>query len=219
MKTFVTHSLLALMLAACGGESISDTSAGATGGNGGTVAAGGNGGSGAISGNGGSGSNGGSGGAGGSAGSAGSGGAQGGSGGTAGAACVPREPPPEPSADGCEDLHVLTVSDPTLEDASGDGALSPGETATLQVNLNEVAGLGFNMYPGVAFESDHEGVNIHENDWYYAIFACQTHPASATIEVSPEVAPGTQVTLTARVAMLGQECPDTYAIEIPLTVN
>jgi hypothetical protein len=75
------------------------------------------------------------------------------------------------------------------------------------------------MYPGVAFESDHPGVSVKENDWYYAIFACQTHTASATLVVSGDVAPGTQVTLTARVAMINQECPDAYAIEIPLTIQ
>jgi hypothetical protein len=71
----------------------------------------------------------------------------------------------------------------------------------------------------VAFSSDHPGVSVKEDTWYYAIFACQTHPTFATGVVASDVAPGTVVTITARVAMLGNVCAEANAIEIPISIQ
>jgi hypothetical protein len=98
----------------------------------------------------------------------------------------------------CEDLWVLDVSNPTVSDQSGDGVISPGETLDVRVDLNEIAGYGWNMYPGVDFKSDQPGVSVKWNDWYYAIAACE-RIAGATAVISTTFH-GTQVTITARVA-------------------
>ena len=218
MKTPISTCLLALTLAACGGESISDPAA-ASGGSGGASGSAGSGGAVSPGGSGGAVSPGGSGGGGsGGSGGGGSGGSSGASGSAGSASCVP-EPGPNPMEYTCETLSVLTVSDPFVEDDNGDGALSAGEGGTLHVRLNEVAGVGFGMYPGVSFESDAPGVSVQEDDWYYAISPCDSYDAAATLEVSPGVSPGTVVTITARVAMVNTECPNAYAIEIPLTID
>jgi hypothetical protein len=155
------------------------------------------------------------------AGGGGGGGAGSGSGGDGGASstCSPK---PEgmggfmqPS---CEDLAVLTVSDPVVTDEDGDNLVEAGESATLKLNLNEVAGVGFNYYPGVIFETAAPGLTVSSEDWYYAIFACQTHPVTAHIELDSDIPPGTVAVITARVAMINQDCPDAYAIDIPIKV-
>jgi hypothetical protein len=146
----------------------------------------------------------------------------GGSGGSAGAptrACVPEEDPPPQVEWTCEDLVVLTVSDPVVVDESGDGSVSPGENVVIQTKLNEVAGIGFSMYPGVYFESDNPEVTVNYVDWYYAIAGCQTLDANATASFGASLAPGTMVTITARVGMLNTDCPDAYAIEIPIQIQ
>jgi hypothetical protein len=205
-----------LFLAACGGEAVSGSGHEPTPGAGGGFATGGS--AGGTSSTGGAGSAG-------SAGATSSGGASGtpgsaGAAGTGAAECVPQEDvswPPLEAA--CEHLWVLDVSNPIVIDQNGDGVVSPGETAEIRVELSEVAGYGWNMYPGVDFTSDHPGVSVKWYDWYYAIFACQTHPAGANVVVAKDVAPGTQVTITARVAMLGAECPLARSIQIPLTIQ
>ena len=89
----------------------------------------------------------------------------------------------------------------------------------LQVNLDEIAGLDFYYYPGVIFETAAPGITVSTDAWFYGIGACQSSPLIASIVVGDDVAPGTVVTITARVAMLKQDCPDTYAIEVPITVH
>lgn len=210
--------VLALSLAACGGEAISDSEPQSAAGAGGGA---GTGGTGAAGGSAGSNSTGGSTAVGGSGGGTAGAGAVGGASGAGGTECVPQPEvqwPPLGQSE-CEHLWVLDVSNPTLSDASGDGAVSPGETVLIHVDLDETAGIGHSMYPGVQFTSDHPGVKVTYNDWYYAIFACQTHPASGTVEVASDVAPGTVVTITARVASLNTECPDANSIEIPITIE
>ena len=147
--------------------------------------------------------------------SSGNGGAGGGS-----VACMP-----QPEGTGgfheptCADLAVLAVSHPVLDDADGDGQLEVGETGSLQVNLDEIAGSGFNYYPGVIFETAAAGVTVSSDNWFYGIFACQSNPVIASIAVGSDVTPGTVVTITARVAMLNHDCPDAYAVEVPITVH
>ena len=136
-------------------------------------------------------------------------------------ACVPNPKAPgdfqEPT---CADLAVLAVSHPVLiDDADGDGQLEVGETGSLQMNLDEIAGVGFNYYPGVIFETAAAGVTMSSTGWFYAILACQSNPVIASIAVGSDVAPGTVVTITARVAMLNHDCPGAYAVEVPITVH
>lgn len=146
----------------------------------------------------------------------------GGSGGAAGGTpCVP-----EPEGSGgfagqptCADLSVLTVSDLVITGDGGDGKLSPGEGAKVTAKLNEVGGKGFNWYPGVIFTTDHPGVSVSAQDWFYAIFACQSMDVAATITVGSDVAPGTVVSLRAQVAMLNTDCPGAYAISVPIEIE
>jgi hypothetical protein len=118
----------------------------------------------------------------------------------------------------CADLAVLTLSDPLVTDALGGSTIEPGETAHIHLNLNEVAGIGFSYYPGVTLDSADPRVTPNP-DWLYAIFACQTTPLNPTAAFASDIPKGTIVTLTARVGMINQPCPNTYAIKIPITVH
>ena len=139
---------------------------------------------------------------------------------TGGSACVPKDPGTGGSFEyTCADLSVLTVSDPAVIDNSGDGLVSAGEGAMIKAMLNEVAGIGFGMYPGVYFESSDVGVTVKEDDWYYGIGACQTLPVTAHATFASNIPSGSIVTITARVGMIGQPCPDAYEIAIPITVH
>lgn len=196
---------LVSLVAACGGHATFDGE-----GAGGSAAAAGSG----AAGTGGTGA-GASGGSGGSAGSAGNAGA----GGSAGAAGAPAECVVQPEEPGfeqptCEDLDVLTVSGLVLE-----GAFIPGAAATVRVNLNEVAGHGFNYYPGVKFKSDHPGVTVSEDNWFYAVLACESYEMTGSVTVADSVAPGTKVTITAQVAMLNSDCPKAHQIALLQTVT
>ena len=134
---------------------------------------------------------------------------------------------PQPEGEGsggfkeptCADLARLAVSHPVLHDADSDGQLDVGETAYLQVNLDEKAGVDFLSYPGVSFESATPGVTVSTGDWLYGILACQSTQVTTSIEVGSGVTPGTVVKITARVAMLNHDCPDAYAVTIPITVH
>ena len=119
----------------------------------------------------------------------------------------------------CADLDVLTVSDPVILDQSGDGKLSPGEDASLRVNLNEVAGVGFLWYPGVKFASDDANVSIKDNDWNYAILACTSLEILATIHVALSAKPGSIVHFTAQAAMISTDCPHAPALVIPVMIE
>ena len=104
-------------------------------------------------------------------------------------------------------------------DQSGDGKLSPGEDASLRVNLNEVAGIGFSWYPGVKFVSDDAHVTIKENDWFYAIAGCTSYVMRATIHIAPEAKPGSIVNITAQSAMMNVDCPHAPSIVIPIMIE
>jgi len=119
----------------------------------------------------------------------------------------------------CEDLSVLAISSPQVIDEDGDGVVSAGEGATIQVSLDEIAGEGFSMYPGVTFESDDPGVVLTGGDWFYAIFACDSYVTAIHAEVASDVPAGTVVNITARAAMLNQECPAAPSVKIPLTIQ
>ncbi len=113
----------------------------------------------------------------------------------------------------------MTVSDPKLTDAGNDGTISPGEDFTIAVNLNEVAGLGFNFYPTVQFTSDTFGIAVSQATQFFAILACQSIEAKAKGSVMSSVPPGTKVTIQAQVAALNMTCPSTHSIQIPFTVQ
>jgi hypothetical protein len=119
----------------------------------------------------------------------------------------------------CADLGGLTVSDPKLADDSGNGKLAYQESAIVSVKLNEVAGKGFNFYPGVHFSSDTVSVASDGTDQFYAILPCQSVDASAKLTLLTQVTPGTTVHVTARVSMLGSDCPEAYGIDIPIEIE
>ena len=123
----------------------------------------------------------------------------------------------------CADLSVLSVSNAALSDTTGNGngngQLEAGETAILTVDLSEIAGVGFNAYPGVTFTTTDEGASVASNDWLYAILPCMVIELTGSVTVDASVAPGTIVTIRAQAAMLNTECPDAPMIEIPITVH
>ena len=140
--------------------------------------------------------------------------------GAGGATCVPQTPGSGGFVEyTCDDLAVMNVTDPAVEDDSGDGIVSAGEGATIYASLNEIAGIGFGMYPGVYFTSTDAGVTVKENDWYYAIMACQSYPVSAHADFAASIPPGTEVTIYARVGMINEACLDAYSIAIPIVVQ
>ncbi len=212
--------VIAALAAACGGKAESEDQP-STGGSSGS------GGSGAFAGQpaGGTGGTPASGGGGASTG--GTGGDAGGGAGGAGGTGTGGAPPCVQQGDGwnsnsdptCKDLDVLGVFDPVVESANGDAKVAPGESFTLKVRLSEVKGIGFGMYPGVKFTSDHPGVSIKENDWFYGIFGCQSYDASATGQIEANVPSGTVVKLTAQAAMLNSDCPEAPSVTYTLSVE
>ena len=119
----------------------------------------------------------------------------------------------------CEDLAALAVEAPVVTDDDGDGRLSPGEGADVRVVLRETSGLDFMWYPGVRFTSDDPRVSLGGEDWRYGMFACSAEEFHARLTVAEDVPPGTVVTVTARAAMLPDECPDAAALEIPIAIR
>ena len=134
--------------------------------------------------------------------------------------CVPQDPPPSPEQPTCQDLDRLVLANPSIsDDTDGDGLIEPGETASVTVVMQDTSGLGFNWYPGVEFATKNPMVGVQADTWYYAILPCGEMPATATIKVAPDTAPGTIVTIRAQIAMLNQKCPDAFTIEIPVKVQ
>ncbi|WP_170229850.1 hypothetical protein [Polyangium fumosum] len=162
----------------------------------------------------------GSGGAGGGGSESGSGGAGGGGGsGGAGGVCVPGPDDPSPVQPSCADTVGLALGEATVMDADGDGLVKAGEVATIETSLVETAGKSFYGYPGVVFTSDHPGVDVGDAFWFYGIFACDVMSAGGYVKVASDVAPGTVVTVTARVGILHEDCPNAYAIQVPIEVQ
>lgn len=111
---------------------------------------------------------------------------------------------------------MLAIDSPSV---TGDGSVSAGDAFDLKVVLREVAGVGFGWYPGVTFESNHPGVSISGPEWFYGIFGCTSYDVGAQGKVDGSVKSGTVVEVTARVAMLNEDCPSAPSIKIQLTVK
>jgi hypothetical protein len=134
--------------------------------------------------------------------------------------CTPQDQAPTPMQPTCEDLSRLVLVDPVISgDTDGDGAVEPGEMATLTVIMKDVSGFGFNWYPGVEFSTKDTSIGVAADTWYYAILPCGEMPATATLKVAPDVAPGKTVTIRAQIAMLNTKCPDTFTIDVPVKVQ
>lgn len=207
-----------LTLAACGGSVDNGDEAPGGGGSGAVAGSGATGGMVATGGSGGA-STGGSGGIVTSGGTG--GGSTGGSGGSAGAPeCVPNVGGTggfvEPS---CEDLGGLTVSDPYIVETDGDGVVSPGESVTIKISLNETSGDEMMYYPGVVFTSDNPLAKPSNDGWLYGIFACTTMEITTGLIIDPAMPAGTVVNLTAHVAMLNSECENTNALTFQVQVD
>ena len=105
----------------------------------------------------------------------------------------------------CSDLDRLRVRNPRLDPPEG---VISGTAGTFRVDLADVSGFGVNFYPGVDFESDTPGVTVHDEQ-FFAVLACSSNQATTTVQVDSSVPPGTEVTLTASVSMLNQQCSET----------
>lgn len=119
----------------------------------------------------------------------------------------------------CDTLSAMIVSNPSIQDDSGDGKVSPGETAIVTVDLHETTGVGFYSYPNVIFSSDVAGVTVTNEAMLYGIGPCDTYPMATLVTVGAGVPKGTVVHIGAQVAMLSLECPDAFAITVPLQVQ
>lgn len=136
-----------------------------------------------------------------------------------GAVCAPRDAGGTSGWGTCEDLRALVLESPLVSDDGGDGWVSPGEGADIRVMLRETAGLDFMWYPGVTFAVDDPRVTVGSDDWRYGMFACSADEYHARLTVAAEVPSGTVVTVTARAAMLPDECPEANTLEIPIVVR
>jgi hypothetical protein len=153
------------------------------------------------------------------------GGATGGGGGGSGGAPVTECTPQAEGSGGvplqptCADLAVMTVTSPVFVDSGGDGQLGPGETGVLTVKLNEVAGKGFNWYPGVTFTSDTISMEATGEAQFYAILPCQSVEANAQLSLLTKIGLGAVAHVKAQVSMLGMDCPEAPSIDIPIPVH
>jgi hypothetical protein len=129
----------------------------------------------------------------------------------AAAECVRREDPDansEPWREACESL-AMVVSDFELVDESGDGRLSPGESAGLSVMLRETSGYDYYRYPGVEFSADDPRVTFGpygSGSYLYGMHGCDSGRMSVTVSFGADLMPGTAVVLTAQPAALHQAC-------------
>ena len=217
-----------LLAVGCGGSSSSGSGgSGATagsagdGGSAGSTASGGGGNAGGdagMAGIGGAGATGGgeTGGAGGAqGGSAGVGGAAGaGTGGAGGMECVEQMGTGGFMQPGCSDLDRLVVRNPRLDPSDG---IASGSKGTFLVDLTDVSGYGFSYYPGVDFESNTQGVTVTDEQ-FFAVLACGTNQTTSHVEVDSSVPAGTEVTITATVTMLNQQCSGTDSVSYKFTV-
>jgi hypothetical protein len=157
-------------------------------------------------------------------GSSGSGGSLGlgggaGSGGATACMAVPKDPDAGFQPPTCADLGGMTVSDPVIADASGDGKVSPGESAIITVRLTDVAGKGFTQYPGVKLSSDVAVIPQPESVVFYAILPCTSLEGGALVTIPSSVAAGTVVKVRAQAAMLGMDCPGAPSIVVLIQVQ
>ncbi|MEZ4371846.1 MAG: hypothetical protein R3B07_13515 [Polyangiaceae bacterium] len=148
-------------------------------------------------------------------GSAGTGGAAGaGTGGTGGMECVEQMGTGGFMQPACSDLDRLVVRNPRLDPSGG---ITPGSKATFRVDLTDVSGYGFNYYPGVDFESDTQGVTVTDEQ-FFAVLPCGTNETLSNVEIDPSVPSGTEVTISATVTMLNQQCSGTDSVSYKFTV-
>lgn len=220
---------LLVLAVACGGSSRVGDGAGGSAGVAGVSASGGSGNSGGSAAVGGGPSGGAAGagataGAAGSAGSATGGAATGGSatggsatGGAGGATeeCVERTGSGGFGQAECSDLERLVVRNPQLDPADG---VASGSKGTFRVDLTDVSGYGFNFYPGVDFETDTPGVTVSDEQ-FFAVLPCGTNQTYSNVEVDSSVPAGTEVTITATVMMLNEQCSDTDSVSYKFTVG
>ena len=219
-----------LLAVGCGGSSNGDGSGGTAGvggnagsaGSAGSTATGGSSATGGSTATGGSSATGGSAATGGSE-SGGTGGAIGGSGGAAGAGtggtggaaeCVEQMGSGGFTQPECSDLDRLVVQNPRLDPSGG---ITPGSKATFRVDLTDVSGYGFDYYPGVDFESDTQGVTVTDEQ-FFAVLPCGTNETLSNVEIDSTVPSGTEVTITATVMMLNQQCSGTDSVSYKFTV-
>lgn len=108
-----------------------------------------------------------------------------------------------------------------LVDDSGDGVLSPGESATLTVTMRETAGVGANLYPGVLFSSSSDaGIAADGSNYLYAMLPCSTFPLPTRITVSVDVPLHTKFVVRAKIgALTGSPCAIGDVLDIPVSVG
>ena len=134
--------------------------------------------------------------------------------------CVPSPDAPQSFPATCDDLDRLILIDPKISnDTDGDGLVEAGETASLTVTMKDTSGFGFYWYPGVEFATKDPIASVQADTWYYGILECGEQPATASIKVAPDAAPGTMMTIRAQIAMLNEKCPDAFAIDVPVKLH
>ncbi|MCB9758359.1 MAG: hypothetical protein H6739_00825 [Alphaproteobacteria bacterium] len=107
--------------------------------------------------------------------------------------------------------HQLYLSNPTLDDQTGDGVWRPGEEADIEVTINESWGEEYWHFPGIKVTVEPDAVTwILNEDWLFGIRADDTHTFSFHGVLAEDVEPGAVLELTAVVTSMDcpeEECP------------
>lgn len=119
----------------------------------------------------------------------------------------------------CETLTSLIVANPALTDDSGDGSVSPGETATLAVDLVETSGYGMFSYPLIHFTTDNPAVTASNEAMLYGIGGCGVFTLNTLITVSASIPKGTKINVYAQVGALNLDCPDAFTLTVPVQIQ
>lgn len=119
----------------------------------------------------------------------------------------------------CDDLKVMAVTTPLFADEGGNGKLAFGENGKVSVKLSEIAGVGFNYYPGVRFSSDTVSIPAPDDNVFYAILPCDSYQATAQIQLLENAPSGVVTYVKAQVTMLNADCPEAPSILIPVEIE
>jgi hypothetical protein len=157
----------------------------------------------------------------GAAGTSGGGGSDaGGAGATAHGVCRALDPNPDIRRMACEGIEALVLSNPRVRDDGMDGALSPGEGATIDVALTNTGDKTFYIpCVGIAPAPFVPDGAAPADQAFGSAPPGQTQTLSPHIVVSASTPPGTALSLTAYVAIAGADCTNVNNLAFSVNVT
>jgi hypothetical protein len=122
------------------------------------------------------------------------------------------------SSEVCRAMELVTLSDPSIEDAAMDGVWSPGEMITLAATLESPIENTF--YPGLRVTHATAGVTPNPADnSLFGLIANMPNPVPVQLTADAQLAPGTVVTFDLRVFSIMEECPGLDGIQLSATIQ